>query len=176
MYKQWQLRATSKEGMLSHPIANICVTAWKSATANATAYATAISTATAIGKKQLSSTFVTFWCPQGDPRSSQNRMYVRFELPLEQTKTLPRLSFPWPSRWRARPGTSWRPLGAQKNRFRVGFHFFGVHFDVLVAHGKSRFFEFLIKFWCLRGVPGGVRSGFTPVLSSLWSSRKPSQD
>ena len=92
---------------------------------------------------------------------------------MERTKSCPFRRLPWAGRCRAQSGTSLWPLGARKKRLRVELYFLGVQFGLLVAHGKSRFFEFLVKFWCRRGVPGGVRSGFRRVLSSVWSERNP---
>ena len=88
---------------------------------------------------------VEFWCPRGVggvPQRCQNGVSVRFELHLERSKSRPFRTLPWARSWRARSGTPRWPLGPQKCRPEVGFYIFGVHFGVLVAHGKSRFLTF----------------------------------
>ena len=95
------------------------------------------------GKSHFFNLWTIFWCPRVVPRvpwRRQMEVSVRFELPLERTKSRTFRRLPWARRWLAQSGTSWRPIGAQKSRVGVGFYFFVVHFGVLVAHGKSRFF------------------------------------
>ena len=119
----------------------------------------------------------TFWCPwevPGDPWRRQIEVSVRFELPFVQMKCCPLRLLPWSRRWRAQSGTSLWRLRAQKSRLWVGFHFFGIHFYVLLAHGKSRFFDILTTFWWLpEGSWGGVAGQMPTPQQPQWPPKWP---